>query len=185
VPTSSKLLSVVNVAVQVECVILWSTKPLNRFATGASYLSLLRALAVVVLVWLEHTRSIRPSTLILIYVLAALFVDIVQARTLLIRGYSLPVSGLLWAGIAVKATLLLLESLSKQSCFKSSKETYSPEEVSGVFSRSVFWWLNSLFIRGSKDIVAPKDLFPLDHDLSSERLQLRVIHAWEKCKQKS
>lgn len=183
--TSLNLLSVLNVAVQVGYVVLWSTTSINRFATGASCASLLGALAVVVLIWLDHTRSTRPLTLILIYLLAALFVDIVQVRTLLIRRYSLPVSGLLCAGIAVKAILLFFESLSKQGRFKSPKETYSPDEVSGVFGRSVFWWLNSLFIRASKDIVSPKDLFPLDHDLRSERLQLRVGHAWEKCKQKS
>jgi hypothetical protein len=134
--------------------------------------------AVAILTIFEHRRTIRPSTLICLYLLASIIADSVQLRTLQIRGYSQSISAIISAGIICKSILLLLESFSKQS-YLEAKEDYGPEEVTGVFSRSVLWWINSLFLLGNRKILSLKDLFPLDHELYSEVLQRQMKKSWK------
>jgi ATP-binding cassette subfamily C (CFTR/MRP) protein 1 len=55
--------------------------------------------------------------------------------------------------VAVKASLLFLEANSKTVYFSPPDTDRPPQETSGILSRSVFWWLNSLFLRGNSDSV--------------------------------
>jgi ATP-binding cassette, subfamily C (CFTR/MRP), member 1 len=150
-------------------------------ALAASVVGLLGVGAAVVLVALEHRRSVRSSSIVLVYLLAAIASDAVQLRTLLIRRYLPNISVLICTSIACKATLLVLESLSKRSYLKPSDIAYSPEEMSNVFERSVLWWLNSLFLSGNSRILSQSDLCPLDRGLYSSNLSRRMHKSWAKC----
>jgi ATP-binding cassette subfamily C (CFTR/MRP) protein 1 len=55
------------------------------------------------------------------------------------------------AVVAVKASLLFLEANSKTPYFSPPDTDLPPQETSGILSRSVFWWLNSLFLQGRVD----------------------------------
>jgi ATP-binding cassette, subfamily C (CFTR/MRP), member 1 len=138
----------------------------------------------VALVVLEHRRSVRSSSIVLIYLVAAIASDVVQLRTLLLRHYLPGISALVSTSIACKTALLVLESLSKRSYLKPSEIIYSPEETSNVFERSVLWWLNSLFLRGNSHILTQGDLCPLDRGLYSSNLSRRMHKSWEKCRHK-
>jgi hypothetical protein len=127
---------------------------------------------------MEHGRTIRPSSVICLYLLAAITSDSVQLRTLFIRKYVPSIAKLVALSIAAKVLLLGLESTSKQSYLKAKKE-YGPEEVTGIFGRSVFWWLNSLFLLGRQKILSPADMFPLNHDLRAQLLQKRMQESWQ------
>jgi hypothetical protein len=76
--------------------------------------------------------------------------------------------------------LLVLESCSKRSYLKPAEDGYSPEELASVFSRSVFWWLNPILLRGNRKILALEDLYPLNHILESGSLKGRIVRSWEK-----
>lgn len=81
---------------------------------------------------------------------------------------------------AVQAVMVMLESTEKRRILMSPYNTYAKESTSGTYSRSVFFWLTSLFIMGYQKILKLDDLYPLDHDLSLQPLQEQMQAAWDK-----
>jgi len=55
----------------------------------------------------------------------------------------------------------------------------APESTSGIFNRSVFWWLNSLFRRGFRALLAVEDLAEIDSKFSSRVLRDDLQHNWD------
>lgn len=135
---------------------------------------------MVLLIGIEHNRILRPSSLVLLYLLATLVTDAVQIRTLYLRGYATTIARLSCGSLATRALLLVLETWTKKAYLKPAEDGYSPEELASVFSRSVFWWLNPILLRGNRKILALEDLYPLNHVLESGSLRDRIVRAWEK-----
>jgi ATP-binding cassette, subfamily C (CFTR/MRP), member 1 len=143
-------------------------------------LSLVSALSLVILVGLEHGRSVRPGTIILVYLLASIIAEAVQIRTLYLRHYVVEIARLLCASLACKVLLIVLESWSKKSALIQTEYDYSPEELAGIFNRSTFGWLNPILYLGNRKILAVTDLYPLNSSFRSEGIQARILAAWEK-----
>jgi len=151
----------------------------------SSVLSILAALAILFLSLLEHSRAVQPSFLVNVYLLVSLSFDAVQTRTLYLRHEKGTILGLFTANIAIKATLLLLESKNKRKCLNPPYNSYPPEAISGVFNRSFFWWLNPTLADGFRKLLTVDDLFKTDNNLLSRPLQERARHYWDKCKNSS
>jgi len=100
--------------------------------------------------------------------------DIAQARSLWMSATTSSeksYTGILTASIAVKAAAIILESMRKERWLGWDRKDHSPEETAGLYGLGVFSWLNSLFLRGYKQVLAIADLFPLDQNMSSEKLE--------------
>jgi len=82
-------------------------------------------------------------------------------------------------GVGVKFIQLVLEAQKKSPVTRLEKN-YS-EEVSGIYSRSFFWWLNPLFLKGLRNILSLQDLDDLGRDMSSERLGNKMMESWNTC----
>jgi len=98
----------------------------------------------------EHVRSIRPSSLLNLYLLFSLGLDFIRMRTLVKIQFDTLIASLSAAAMATKASLLFLEAQNKRAYFSSADSDRPPQEISGIFNRSVFWWLNSLFLQGER-----------------------------------
>jgi len=161
--------------------ILWTTNIQIRTAASipASALSFISAISILQLSYLEHTRSISPSTPIILYLSVGLFLDIPQARTLFLRHDNLPIAVIFSLTIVTKLLLLFLQSHSKTKYLKSPYVTYPPEITSGVWTRSLLWWLMPLFTKGFKSLLSLDDLFPMDPTMSSEILRNRMQTTWD------
>lgn len=107
----------------------------------------------------------RPSTLLCSYLALATLFDVCQARTLWLRDGGSSVTSTFTVAIAFRCCMLLLESVEKRSLLKEVYRSYSPETLSSIFNRSVFWWLNKLLLRGSAVVLRQEDLMPLDPQL--------------------
>jgi hypothetical protein len=46
----------------------------------------------------------------------------------------------------------------------------SPENFTGIFGQSTYWWLNGLFMSGFRGELSLDDLFPLDEKLLTKNL---------------
>jgi hypothetical protein len=138
-------------------------------------------MAVAVLEIVEHSRIERPSSLISVYLLASVVTDCVQIRSLFLRQHSNSISGIFTASMTAKLILLLLESQSKRKYLKPKDSGHAPYDITGIFGRSFFWWLNPLFLLGSRNVIKLDDLGPLDEALQSERLLNLMKSAWDKC----
>jgi hypothetical protein len=145
----------------------------TRLFLAASILKLVSALFMITLSLVDHNKSPRPSVLLNSYLFLTLLLDAAQARTLFLSSDDKPeliYSRVFVAAIALKVGILLLEAQRKSRWVSWDEKEHSPEETSGIFSLSVFSWLNRIFLKGYNQILTLKDLFPLDSSLNSELL---------------
>jgi ABC-type multidrug transport system fused ATPase/permease subunit len=144
---------------------------------AAAALRLLATLLIMALSPIEHSRNPRPSTLLTAYLCLTLILDVTQARTLFLTSSSHPervYSSIFCANVAVKTIILLLEAQQKASSVRwTDEKEHSPEEMSGIFSLSVFFWLNQLFLAGYRTILTIETLLPLDSSLETEALHAK------------
>lgn len=138
--------------------LLWSIHPPVRTQTSvaAASISLLESFALFALSKSEHVRSIRPSSLLNLYLLFSLGLDFIRMRTLVKMQFDTLIVSLSAANMAIKASLLLLEAQNKRAFFSAADADRPPQETSGIFNRSVFWWLNSLFLQGKMLCIVPE-----------------------------
>lgn len=155
-------------------------------SVAAASLSLIDALAICALSYFEHMKSIRPSTILNVYLFFSVLFDIAQTRTLWLyssHSSSRPqsIAVLFTSSLALKAILLVLEASEKRSLLLVRYNHSSPESTSSIFGRSTYWWLNSLFYRAYKRILVVDELWELDDIFSSESLGDKLQGAWDKC----
>jgi ATP-binding cassette, subfamily C (CFTR/MRP), member 1 len=176
----NQAISLAILAVQLALLVFWIRNPITGASVPSAAIQFISALAVLFLVAFEHQRIVHPSSLLWLYLLASVVSDAVQTRTLFIRGYVPILSRLAASSLACNLALLLVESSSKKSYLKPADYEYGPEELAGIFSRSVFWWLTPILFLGNRKILKLSDLYPLDRNLRSKPLQERIIIEWEK-----
>jgi ATP-binding cassette, subfamily C (CFTR/MRP), member 1 len=138
------------------------------------------AFGFLALVTVEHTRTVGPSTLGIIYLISATLSNAVQIW--IFRRLDAPVTfHLLLASTVDKILLLGLEQWPKTRILKLARE-YSPEETSGIIARVVFSWLLPLLQKGYRTILSQGDLFPLDEQIKTEKLREEMVECWERRK---
>ena len=142
-------------------------------------LGLLDALAMTVLSHTEHTKSTRPSTILCVYLLFSTAFDAVQCRTLWLLHGPCSLVAVFTAMLFVKAIMLVLEGQDKRKFLLSAWQHIGPESTSGIISRGLFWWLNSLLRRGFRTTLLLESLYPTDEMLMSEWLLQKLQQSWK------
>ncbi|KXG48870.1 ABC transporter, transmembrane domain, type 1 [Penicillium griseofulvum] len=166
-------------AIQLALLISWAKKPRpTKFSVASSAINLVVAMQIVVLSWVEDERSVRPSSLLAIYLLFTLLFDVVQARSLWLSHRDLLISILFTTSVAAKTAMVLFESLGKQKHLIGSYQDLPPESTSGIVNRSFMWWLNRLFSTGFRSLLTTEDLDRLDKPLESAETTQKALRAW-------
>ncbi|GFF43248.1 metal resistance protein YCF1 [Aspergillus udagawae] len=173
------------IVLQLTLLPLWSLRtPLQTSASiPAAVFSLVAALGLALLSFYEHQRSVRPSTLLSIYLVFSVLFDAVQARSLWLRSTNGPIAAVFTAALAVKLIITVLEGREKRAISPVPGIKLSPETTSSIYNRTVFWWLNRLFLAGYKSTLRLNDLYPLESDMTSAKLGAAIENAWMKAKQ--
>ncbi|KAM5453644.1 hypothetical protein McanCB56680_002853 [Microsporum canis] len=181
---STKLLGAVALTgIQVALLALWAKTPQAQTVVSipAAVLSLVDALAICLLSYMEHTRSIRPSTSLGVFFLASLVLDIPQSRTLFLSPDDrTPIAAVFTAGIGLKLLLLVLEAQSKIRELKPPYLLYPPESTASIWVRLAFWWLNPLFFRGFARLLTMQDLFSMDKKLVTFTIRDKMHATWDR-----
>ncbi|KAJ4288272.1 hypothetical protein N0V88_007462 [Collariella sp. IMI 366227] len=129
---------------------------------------------------LEHSRSLRPSVLFNAYLFVTILLDIAQVRTLFLASThsdEVTYTRLFTSGVAFKALIIILESQSKSRWIASwDVKEHSPEETTGLYGLGAYFWLNQLFLKGYGKVLEISDLYPLDHNMASEKLYSKMAH---------
>ncbi|KAH0490116.1 hypothetical protein TgHK011_001599 [Trichoderma gracile] len=145
--------------------------------------SLIACLGLCPLVFLEHTRSVRPSDISILYLCVTLACDSVDLWTTLYQdaAASVALPDLLPAivNICLKLVLVVVESQRKDKILRDGSEKWSPEELSGILSRTFFWWINSILAQGRRNILTEDSLPPIGAQLSSKLLRHQASVAWD------
>lgn len=138
---------------------------------------------MLMLTFLEHARSPRPSNLLNAFLLLSILFDVVQTRTLWLSAHSYDehvFTRLFTASTAWKAVLILLESHHKESWLQWERKNHSPEESSSLYGLGTFAWLSSLFVSGYQKVLTLADLFALDRGMSAGILQVPFSRNFER-----
>ncbi|KAF7874003.1 hypothetical protein EAF04_002675 [Stromatinia cepivora] len=150
----------------------------TRFSVPTATLDLLAAVTIVPLSHFEQYRSVKPSTLISLYLAFSAALDIPQARTLYLILGQLRLAIVFSFALAVKVILLCLEAWDKKVFLMEQYQALATETTSGIFANSLFLWMNSLFRLGYKKIILFKDLRPIDSSLGSAGLHQKLQDSW-------
>lgn len=152
----------------------------TKASIAAAALDFSAACVLFVLSLYEHSRSITPSTIIGIYLLISLPFDAVRLRTFFLLGSHAAhgIANLLSLSLAIKSLVLVTEAVEKRSILLEPYRDLPPEATSGIYNRSVFWWLNPLFRVGFGKTLQLGDLYDLDNTLSSANVQDIFSRRW-------
>jgi ATP-binding cassette subfamily C (CFTR/MRP) protein 1 len=149
----------------------------SRVSVTAAAIGLIDAVVLAGLSHMEHTKSIRPSTLIGGYLFLSILFDAAQCRTLWLSNVAGDALKIVFTiTLDIKILLLLLEMRERRNLYGN----YSPEATSGPFSRGVFWWLNNLFWRGYGALLSLESLYNIDEQLRSAYLLPRIQKRWSR-----
>jgi hypothetical protein len=129
---------------------------------------------------LEHSRSLRPSTILSLYLGLSLVFDVIRGRTLWLSSSSRIIASLLSASAGLKVVMLVLEGTSKRPFLKKQYQDATPEAVSSIYNRSLFLWVNPFLWKGYRGVLAVDTLNVLDDDLVSASDPKALIESWNK-----
>lgn len=175
-----QLVACIVAALELALVITWSLNTTYKtpVAIAATTVNLFVALQMIALSWIEDARSVRPSTLLSLYLVITIFLDMPQTRTLWLHGGFETTAILTSATVGFKCLFLLAENLGKRRYLLSEHRNLPPESTSGVVNRSFLWWVNSMFRRGFRQALVLEDLDRLDDALLSTNLEKAVLRTW-------
>ncbi|KAH9209825.1 P-loop containing nucleoside triphosphate hydrolase protein [Leptodontidium sp. 2 PMI_412] len=176
------ILSLLYLAVNLLCllhVLIGAQNPRNISTVTAS-ISLIAACSLCLLSFLEHTRSICPSTLIILYLLSSSVGHIIQLSIPAYQSQNVEIQGFRLAQVCLELAFLITECRSKSSFLKPQYQDLSPEETASVLGRTFFSWINPVLVKGNGKILNHADLPAVDGKLSSESLRKNILLAWDR-----
>lgn len=168
---------------QLTLIALWVTHRdegrLRTVSIAASCVSFAASLVFGGLSYIEHSKSLKPSSILNTYILVSLVLDGAILRTVWLSHLSAVISAVFTASFALKTAIVILEAQGKtRHLVDSDGRSLSPEETSGIYSRGLFWWLTPLLMTGFRRLLKPLDLFTLDESMSAAVLSERFWKHW-------
>ena len=142
-------------------------------------------LALGLLSFFEHQRTLRPSMLLEFYLLFSLLFDGAKVRTLWLQGYNNDPAIVSTVALVLKFLLLVAEAQTKRKWLRIEWKSQSPEATSGLFGKSLFLWLNQTFRRGYSNSFSVEDLLQLDKHLMAHYLFEKLQQPWSNIGKKS
>lgn len=168
----------------VVLVALWSLNGAatqrTRASVSAAVLSMFECIVFMTLSAMEHRKSIGPPLLLDAYLFISVLFDAVRARTLWLNNVQLSISIIFTITTMIKLAVLILEESGKRRWLLPSKRPWSKEVTSGIFSRTLFAWLDRMMWKGYSSSFTVTSLPDIDCDLLSESVWSRVGPKLEK-----
>ncbi|KAG5996170.1 hypothetical protein E4U52_007183 [Claviceps spartinae] len=135
--------------------------------------------------YLEHVRSVRPSTILCLYLGLSSLLDLASSRTsFFIPGYDV-VAPIHLSSYFVKLVILGTEVIEKRKLLMWHCKNVSPEAVASFYNRVFFVWLNSLLLKGYRTSLTVDTLTPLDQDILGASRPDSLLDRWERAKKRS
>jgi hypothetical protein len=108
--------SIVLMSAQIAILVLWHMLALVRsdISIASAVLLCVSSLCISIILYAEHIYSIRPSTVLSMYLSLTMLLDVAKCRSYFLRSGYEPIGGIYVATIVLKTVLLLLEGISKR-----------------------------------------------------------------------
>lgn len=142
---------------------------------------LVAAITVGLIICMEHRHAMRGSAFIAVYLLVAIVFDIVKSRSFFSRPGLNPFGALAASSAVVRASLLVLQEIPKTRLFVDAnlRQYYGGEATSGYWSRSLFLFLNPLFISGFRNVLKLQHLKGIGPEFASRLLYPDLKQKWQ------
>ncbi|KAG8410254.1 hypothetical protein J3458_017969 [Metarhizium acridum] len=172
----------VYIVLQVVLLALWarSAAPTTKTTLATASLTIAGFIIFAHVSYLEHTRSLRPSTPITIYLGISTLLDLARVRTLFFIPGSESVAKVYLASFCVKLIIFVLELTEKRRLLMPAWQDASPEAVGSVYNRVLFLWLNSLFLKGFRNFISINSLPTLDTELLKAADPTELAERWNR-----
>ncbi|KAL6701465.1 P-loop containing nucleoside triphosphate hydrolase protein [Trichoderma pleuroticola] len=151
----------------------------TRCTVAAAIISVVVVLPVMALSHAEHTTSVKPSAILTIYLSISVILDAVRIRTLWLSMQETRVSILFTTATGIKLAILIVENIPKL-LLPTVDKGISPEELSGIFSLSLFTWILPIMKLGFRKTLAIDDLDAIDEEMASEYLGHKTQREWDR-----
>lgn len=145
-------------------------------AVTAAAISLVSVIFVSILSPAEHAKSLRPSTVLTLYLLTTCLCDAIRARSLWLAG-NVSLAAVFLSAVGVEFCLLIMESWEK-SAFILEKKNHSPESYAGFINRLFFWWANGVLRAGYKSVLVLEDLYQIEDSLDANTTSVDFHREW-------
>lgn len=153
----------------------------TKASLAADILFLVALCGAVILSYYDHVRSLRPSTLLTIYLSVGTLFNVARIRTLWMTTSAKPAAIALSILSAATAVSLILESTQKRASVVSLRSDAPSEQFSSFWKRTSFAWLLPVFYQGYSKVLSVPDLPTLDPALASDVLSEKLENTWAKC----
>ncbi|GKZ31963.1 hypothetical protein AbraIFM66950_000962 [Aspergillus brasiliensis] len=168
------------VAFQFTLLLLSAINPSTGISSAVAISGLLASIALMILSIYEHTRSVAPSTLIPLYVIPSLCLDVAQCQRLGSHGqHGVPYT-VTAMFLVNKVAVIILEALPKRGILLAVHRDRSPVDTAGPYSTLFLSWINPLLWNGFFNHLGVDNLYPLEVALSSKRVGERFQAEWER-----
>lgn len=161
--------------------LLWWSKP-NVARTQATLATTALSLAAFIpFMWLshwEHRRSLRPSTLLTVYLGLSTLFDLARVRTLFFFPAGSNIAFVFLASYCVKILILGLELTEKRQLVLGDWIAHGPEDTASAYRRALFLWLNHLFVRSYRSQLSLETLPKIDDDILSASDPVSLRSRW-------
>ncbi|KAG6119070.1 hypothetical protein E4U13_007997 [Claviceps humidiphila] len=135
--------------------------------------------------YLEHVRSVRPSTILCLYFGISSLLDLASSRTsFFIPGYDV-VAPIHLSSYFVKLVILSTEVVEKRKLLMWHCKNVSPEALASFYNRVFFVWLNGLLLKGYRTSLTLDTLTPLDQDILGASRPDSLLDIWERANKRS
>lgn len=167
-------------ALQIAVLVLWERRssPNTAFTLACNVLTIVCYIVLMLVSFFEHTRSIRPSTILVVYIGLSLLLDIAQVRTLFLIPQLGAIPQVSLSRFVVKFIILILETFEKRRMILPGWKTSSPEATGSVINRSLFIWLNKLLAKGFRTVLMVDSLPQLDNEILSASAPNALMTKW-------
>ncbi|KAL5456081.1 hypothetical protein PMIN07_006814 [Paraphaeosphaeria minitans] len=152
-------------------------------AVPSAVLSFVGALVLGTLSYFEHSRCIRTSFWLNVYLVFTVLLDTARSRSFSLDEQLDQISILFSTRVGVKVFLAAFEAKGKGNLLLPGHTDETPEAAAGVYSRSLFWWQNALLKKGFNNTLSIDDLYQLDKYLRADYLHGIIRSAWDKVAQ--
>jgi ATP-binding cassette, subfamily C (CFTR/MRP), member 1 len=176
------VLTIVIASVELAALVLSSTftpRP-DGLSIATNVISFVAALAVCPLSFFEHGRTVKPSTLLIFYLLASVICKGVLLRSFYLEYANSAIPAVLTIEVGLKFLFLILESTSKRSYLRKPYRELPVEQTVSVLNQAFLFWVNDLILLGNSKLLTYSDLPSLNDGLKSRDLRARMEDAWNK-----
>ncbi|KAL7917975.1 ABC transporter [Trichoderma austrokoningii] len=136
--------------------------------------------------YLEHIRSVRPSTILCLYFGVSSLLDLASPNIVFFTPSYHVVAHIPLVIYLVKLVLLAAEVTEKRKLLLMPQwRNTSPEAAASIYSRVLFVWLNPLFLKGYRTLLTVNTLTPLDQDILSASRPIKLQERWRKADKSS